>query len=147
MIAYILLAMFNGVIIGISRAINSRLSTDIGPFKASYWNHVIGFIFLSVILIFTEKTPFSFVIDIPVVAYFAGLFGALFVGINSFVFSRIGAVKTILLVISGQMISSTIIDYNNGDQTKIGLQFLGVFFILFGVYLSKIPKSRVAIET
>jgi transporter family-2 protein len=51
MITYILLALLNGVIVGASRAINSRLSMYVGTFKASFYNHVVGFIFLTLLTI------------------------------------------------------------------------------------------------
>ncbi|KAB8029036.1 hypothetical protein GCL57_10870 [Fluviispira multicolorata] len=68
---------------------------------------------------------------------FQWFFGALFVAINNFVFPRIGATKTVILVISGQMISSVILGYKVGELFVILAQIFGVAIILFGVYLSK----------
>ncbi|MGW2063362.1 DMT family transporter [Streptomyces sp. NPDC055775] len=57
MTPYVLLALLTGLIIGTSRAVNGRLSTRIGAFKASVWNHVAGFAFLSVVLLALRKWP------------------------------------------------------------------------------------------
>ena len=138
MIGYIFIAVFNGLIVGTSRAINSRLSLDVGVFKASFWNHLVGFVFLASVLILNGGFGFDLIDnDIPIFTYLGGFFGALFVAVNSYVFSRIGAIKTVLLVISGQMICSVLIDYKRGDLLSTLGQFLGVAIILVGVYLAK----------
>jgi len=142
MIDYILLAILNGAVIGISRAINGRLSLAIGPFKASFWNHIIGFLFLASMLIVTGRFSFDVTTDIPIFTYLAGFFGALFVAVNSYVLPRVGATKAVLLVISGQMICSVLIDYKSGNILSILAQFFGVAIILLGVYLAKSSRSR-----
>lgn len=138
MIAYICIAVFNGLIVGTSRAINSRLSIDVGVFKASFWNHLVGFVFLASVLLIKGGFGFDIVDNnIPMFTYLGGFFGALFVAVNSYVFARIGAIKTVLLVISGQMICSVLIDYKSGDLFSTLGQLLGVAIILVGVYLAK----------
>ena len=42
---YVLLALINGLVIGLSRALNGRLSHSVGPFRASLCNHLVGFLF------------------------------------------------------------------------------------------------------
>ena len=140
---YIFLALFNGMIIGINRAINGRLSMDIGPFKASFWNHLIGFVFLTLILLIlngmniSKLAQWNTITTIPSFAFLGGFFGAFFVAVNSYVFSKIGAMKAALLVISGQMISSVLIDYKSGATLFILAQLFGVSLILLGLYFSK----------
>jgi len=142
MVYFIFLAVLNGVFIGTSRAINSQLSMDIGPFRASFWNHIIGFAFLTTLFILTGNLKLSAGLDTSLFIYLGGFFGALFVAVNSYVFPRMGAVKTALLVISGQMISSVIIDYYAGNISRPFIQLLGVSFILLGIYLSKTPLKQ-----
>ncbi len=142
MVYFIFLAILNGILIGISRTINSQLSMDIGPFRASFWNHIIGFIFLTTLFILTGELKSSVGMHMPVFTYLGGFFGALFVAVNSYVFPRVGAIKTVLLVISGQMISSVIIDYYAGNISNLFTQFVGVGLILLGVYLSKTPLRQ-----
>lgn len=141
MSGYILLAIFTGIIIGTSRAINGRLSMDIGPFKASFCNHIVGFLFLTSVLAVMGSLRFDAASNIPFYTYFGGFFGALFVAINSYVFPRIGAIKTVLLVISGQMIFSVLIDSKNGTITTLLAQLMGVAIILLGIYLANKRKK------
>lgn len=136
MIGYIFIAIANGAVIGTSRAMNGRLSMQVGAFKASFWNHFVGFVFLAIILIVTGGFRFDLLHDIPVFSYLAGVCGALFVAVNSYVFARLGATKTILLVICGQMIFSVLIDYKSGSLGSILMQLLGVMIILPGMYLA-----------
>ena len=51
MTLYILLALLNGFCIAISRIWNGQLARYYGAFKASYVNHITGFVFLSIVMI------------------------------------------------------------------------------------------------
>jgi transporter family-2 protein len=63
----------------------------------------------------------------------------LFVATNSYVLPRIGAVKTVLLVISGQMIAGVMIDYQGGVSGGALAQFFGAAIIIVGMYLAGSP--------
>lgn len=134
----IFIAILNGAFIGMGRLINSRLGIDIGIFKASLWNHLIGFLFLSCLLIFTSGTQqFSSFYLIPHYAYLGGLFGVVFVAMNSYVLSRIGALDTMMLVISGQMVTSVVLDLNSHAIASSLAQIIGVVIIITGLYIFK----------
>ncbi|QRK04328.1 DMT family transporter [Archangium violaceum] len=141
MIAYILLAFFNGTVIGTSRAINGRLGAEIGSVKASLWNHLIGFLFLTPALLLLGGWKFEVIPEAPASAYIGGFFGALFVAVNSYVFPRLGAMNASLLVISGQMISAVLLDYRNQGVAPTVTRCLGVVIVLFGVYLTRAAKN------
>jgi bacterial/archaeal transporter family-2 protein len=138
---YILLALLNGTVIGTSRAINGRLSVEAGPFKASLWNHVVGFLFLSLLLLALGDWRFQAVPAPPLAAYLGGFFGALFVAVNSYVFPRLGAMNAALLVISGQMIAAVLMDYRNQGVAPSPIRCLGVAIVLLGIYLTRVSKS------
>ncbi|KAB8037565.1 EamA family transporter [Silvanigrella paludirubra] len=137
MTEFIFIALLNGFIVGLSRAINGRLSEDIGAFKASFWNHIVGFVFLSILLIAMGSFHFETNANIPIYAYVGGFLGAILVAINSYTFTKIGATKSLLLLISGQMITSVILDNKNSEITSTIAKLIGICFIIFGVYLSK----------
>lgn len=137
---FVFIAILNGIVIGTSRSINGKLSFYVGPLKASLWNHVGGFIFLSILIYFIDSFKYLFNTNIPAIYLLGGVFGAFFVTLNSYVFTKIGAVKTALLVISGQMISSVLIDFNFKSSTSIVAQILGIILIITGIYLSKLDK-------
>ncbi|MET0405689.1 MAG: DMT family transporter [Cystobacter sp.] len=138
---YILLALLNGVVIGTSRAINGRLSVESGPFKASLWNHGVGFLFLTLALLALGGWTFQPALPPPPSAYLGGFFGALFVAVNSYVFPRLGAMNAVLMVISGQMITAVLMDYHNHHSAPTALRCLGVGVVLMGMYLTRLASA------
>lgn len=151
MIVCVFLALINGILIGASRAINGRLSVDVGVVRASFWNHLVGFIFLTLIIILIQGVGQLTKLTVPPFAYLGGAIGALFVLINSYVFKKLGAIKTALLVISGQMITGVLIDYKSGHALYTLGQCLGIVLILLGVYLSKnaslkLPQTKIRVN-
>ncbi|UBU17416.1 DMT family transporter [Nonomuraea gerenzanensis] len=135
MLFFVLLALVNGVLIGASRTINGQLSTRAGAFRASVWNHVVGFAFLSVVLLVLRVWPD--VTDVPVAAYAGGVFGALFVAVNSYVFPRLGAMSASVLVISGQVLSAVVIDWVQ-QGAPAPLRVIGVALVLLGLSLPRV---------
>ncbi|WP_186645406.1 DMT family transporter [Fluviispira vulneris] len=133
------LAILNGMIININRIINGQLSTKVGALKASFWNHIVGFIFLTII-VFILGDWFIINEKIPKFAYFGGVFGAFFVAISSFVIPRIGAMNTTILMICGQIITAVFIDIQLSGKYPSYMQITGIIFILFAVYLSKTQR-------
>ena len=150
MIGYVLVAILNGIVIGTSRAINGQLSAARGAFPASLWNHVVGFVFLTLVLAVIGEWRFESALALPWVAYLGGLFGALFVAVTSYVFPRLGAMNAAVLVISGQMIAAVVLDYLNENVTPTVARCAGVVLVLAGVYLTRIstrapaPKDKAA---
>lgn len=145
MLGFILLAIANGMIIGTSRAVNGQLSLNIGPLKASFYNHLVGFTLLTLVLLSMGFFTLAVPVDIPFSLYLGGFLGALYVALNSLVLTRIGAMKTVLLVISGQMIIGVVLDYQQASPGDLWVQCIGVMLIIVGLYLSKrstLPASK-----
>ncbi|WP_394830499.1 DMT family transporter [Pendulispora rubella] len=143
MLGYILLGVFNGAVIAASRAISGRLAIDLGAFKASFWNHIVGFVFLSVVMLTIASMKFEIPMNAPALAYMGGIFGALFVALNSYVLPRIGVTKTMLFVIGGQMIAGVLLDVRNSKSAGAAVaQFVGVGLILLGVYVARTSKKE-----
>jgi len=136
-----MIALGNGLCIILSRTINGRLAQVSNAFYASLVNHVIGFIFLCIIILLS---PTTFVIDltnIPLIALLGGVIGAFFVVINSYVLPLLGATLTTILAISGQVISSVVTDIiQHGLPNNIYLQILGIILILGAIGLRYIKK-------
>lgn len=140
MLTSVLIALAGGAAVGMSRSINGRLTMDRGAFRASFWNHFIGFALLSVFVVFFERQGLALLGQVPAWAFTGGVVGAVFVAISSYVFPRIGAARSALLIIGGQMIAGLAIDYLRGTaQFSIG-QPAGVALILFGIYLTRFSK-------
>ena len=149
MLIMTLLALLNGFCIGLSRSLNGQLSQFKGPFKASFYNHLIGFLFLSVILLGLglefKQLQSAWHLD-NWHLYLGGVIGALYVALNSYVLSLMGTTRAALFVISGQMVAGVMLDILiQAEADKLlsyGLQALGVIVIIWGIHLSqKQPKK------
>jgi bacterial/archaeal transporter family-2 protein len=140
MLAPILLALLNGVMIGASRAINGRLSVALGPARTSLWNHAVGFAFLTALVLVARDGAIVADLHAPASAYLGGLLGIVFVAANSHVLPRLGATRTTILVISAQMVASVGLDsfaapISSGIFVNVGATFL----IVLGVRLARPP--------
>jgi len=135
---YILFAFLNGILIGINRAMNGRLAASIAPMGASFWNHLVGFCFLVILVYLTSTFDFLHTLqEVPLFSYLGGVIGALFVAMNSWVFTRIGATRTILLVIGGQMLGGTILDMATGAIKSVPVQVIGIALIIIGIKIAQ----------
>ncbi|KOF12573.1 membrane protein [Ensifer adhaerens] len=133
----ILLACLAGVLVGISRQVNGRLSLSTSPLIASFWNHVVGFGALTILGLSIGGLIPAGAADAPWHAYLGGSIGVVFVAAGSWLVARIGAVNTALLVIGGQMVSGVALDLLQGVSAGLLASVLGVALILAGMALTQ----------
>ncbi|MEN0119301.1 MAG: DMT family transporter [Agrobacterium cavarae] len=137
MIVWIAMAFVGGVFVSLSRQINGRLSLSTSPLTASFWNHFVGLVVLTLVgLVIGGLFPPG-AGDAPWYAFIGGPIGVVFIASGSWLIARIGAVNTALLVISGQMVSGVVLDFFSDQPPKIGATALGVIFILGGMVLTQ----------
>ncbi|UTH72618.1 DMT family transporter [Chromobacterium sp. IIBBL 290-4] len=132
------LAVINGLCIAGSRAINGQLGKKRGALAASFWNHLGGCLFLSMILL-AGLASLRWPQHAPWQAWMGGMIGAGFVAINSLVLPRLGAMKTTLLVISGQLACGAWLDQLD-HRGKSGATLLaGLGLVALGLCLARRP--------
>lgn len=134
---YVVLALLNGMVVALSRALNGRLSAARGPFFASYTNHWVGFALLSLLLVLLSGEELTSLASAPWYSWTGGLIGAMYVAVNSFVLTRLGVSRAALLVISGQMVFGVIIDLLKGLDRNMIMQLSGLVLIVLGIILSQ----------
>lgn len=142
MIIYIAIALINGICISLSRSINGRLSMERNAFYASLWNHIVGFIFLTLVILAMRGGFSGFHFNAPWFAYIGGAIGALFVAINSYILPRTGSTQAAMLIISGQMISGVVIDQLLHPGQALWAKLLGVLVIIAGIWVSKVSAMK-----
>jgi transporter family-2 protein len=133
----ILFAIGAGLLIGLSRQINGRLSLSTSAMIASFWNHIVGFVFLTVIGLVFGGLYSPDVVNAPWYAYMAGTLGVIFVASGSWLIAKIGAINTALLVIAGQMIGGIALDLLKGLPITYWASVLGIVLIMGGVLLTQ----------
>lgn len=137
MILWISMAFAGGVFVALSRQINGRLSLSNSPLIASFWNHIVGFVVLTLLGLAIGGLLPEGAADAPWYAFIGGPIGVVFIASGSWLIPRIGAVNTALLVISGQMVSGVVLDLFSNQPPKIWASALGVLLILAGMALTQ----------
>nr|WP_314266031.1 DMT family transporter [uncultured Moellerella sp.] len=139
---YIIIALTNGIFIIFSRSINGRLSQGSNAFYASLINHIVGFLFLTAIILITQPQFSVNLQTIPLIAFTGGIIGACFVVVNSYILPLLGATLTTILAISGQVLSGIITDIiQHGLPEHFYIQLIGVAFILSAIGVHHIRKT------
>lgn len=137
MIAPVIFAFVIGLLIILSRQVNGRLALSTTPMISSFWNHFVGLVFMTVLgLAMGDLIPPN-IGEIPLWIYLGGALGVVFVASGSWLITRIGAVNTTLLVISGQMVSGVVLDFARGVPIQLWACVLGIILIFAGMALTQ----------
>lgn len=139
MITMCLIALCNGVVISMCRVVNGRLAQDTDAFHAAYWNHLVGLVVLSIICLVSSSGISTLLFNAPWWAWSGGIIGALFVAINAFVVTKLGATLTALLIISGQLFSGTVISlFQQGFSHGMAITpLIGCVLVFGGIVIIK----------
>ncbi|MGH6861666.1 MAG: DMT family transporter [Phyllobacterium sp.] len=137
MFLLVCLALLNGVLIGASRAVNGHLGKKVGAARTSLWNHAVGFAFLSVLIGTIYRDEIAVGPGAPVSAWLGGVLGVIFVALNSHVIPRLGAGRTVSLVVAAQMLAGVALDsFSKPISSATGVALGGAVLIISGVWLS-----------
>ena len=135
---YSFLSLFTGVLITIMISFNGILSSYVGNYTSTLIIHIIGFIILTLVLLF-KKYKIKLSKNIPIILYSAGVIGVFTVLFNTISFSALGASLTISLGLLGQTASSLIIDsFGLMKMQKIEFQrkkIFGISIIILGIVI------------
>lgn len=136
MITAILLALFTGGLIALSRIVNGTLGRKVGPMRSSFWNHIVGFGFMSLVLavVLLWKGQVHVPLDAPFYAWMGGVFGVAFVAINSHVIVRLGASSTTSLVVGAQMLTGVALSsFAHPLDERFLVRLAGAFLVIAGI--------------
>jgi transporter family-2 protein len=142
MIGPIISAFAIGALIILSRQINGRLSLSSTAMISSFWNHAVGFAFMTVLGLAIGGLVPPNIAEIPWWVYLGGPIGVVFVATGSWLIPRIGAVNTTLMIIAGQMVSGVMLDVFRGAPVNVAFTALGILLILAGVALTQRPSKQ-----
>ncbi|SEV88681.1 transporter family-2 protein [Cognatiyoonia koreensis] len=147
MIGFAAIAFIAGVLVVVSRQINGRLALSTSALHSSFWNHIVGFVFLTLIALafgglFLEGTA-----NTPLWAYLGGPIGVIFIALSSWLVARIGAAQTAMLIIAGQMVSGVFLDLLLGQGGNLLARVIGVALILLGMWVNYAPRPSLPAAT
>ncbi len=141
MIIFASLAVFAGVLVSLSRQINGRLALSTSAMESSFWNHLVGLVFITVIALLVGGLFAGEPQAAPWWAYLGGTVGVVFIAAGSWLISKIGAAQTALLIIAGQMVFGVLIDVAMGAPGNLWARILGVSLILAGMWVAHSGKK------
>lgn len=143
--AYIVLALFAGIVVPVQAGLNAVLARHIGgAMSATFLSFIVGTGALAVFLAVTRPSIPSLAAfgSVPLWAYAGGLMGVFYVASATFLAPRLGAATLLALVIAGQMIASLVIDQYGlvgfPENPITLLRVLGVVLLVAGVMLIRI---------
>jgi uncharacterized membrane protein YdcZ (DUF606 family) len=128
-----LVALLNGVLISLAAPLNSRLTQSLGAWKASLTSHWVGAVAMFTVLLATVSgvRMAQSLHGVPTMSYLGGPISACIVALYTRIVPRIGLMHTLLLIISGQMLTAGSLDFKN---RAFYLLAVGMFLLLAGVY-------------
>jgi transporter family-2 protein len=141
MIFFAGLAILAGVLVSLSRQINGRLALSTSAMESSFWNHIVGLGFITVVALLIGGLFAGEPQDAPWWAYLGGPVGVIFIAAGSWLIARIGAAQTALLIIAGQMVCGVLLDVVMGAPGNLWARVLGVALILAGMWVAQGGKK------
>ncbi|MCQ1530045.1 DMT family transporter [Lutispora saccharofermentans] len=134
----IAISILTGASFIIIRTLNMKLSFEIGIYGSNLINHIAGALASSIIVFLAmqgmviEKVN---LLNAPFYAYLGGFMGALFIVLSNFTFSKTSVIASTILILSGQFLSSILVDILI-LQKDIGLKnIVGAIIIVLSVIL------------
>lgn len=109
---YVLLSIIPGIIIVVSRILNSKLSETTGVAGSTFFNYLTGCIGAVILFLLSgEVFNISQLSNIPPYGYLGGVLGVIIVMLNSVVTPKMSSFYVTLLAFIGQLFTGMVIDY------------------------------------
>ncbi len=142
MATMILVALGAGLLIGLSRQVNGRLALSTSALASSFWNHWVGFAAIAAAGLLLGGLWPPTLASVPPLAWIGGPLGVVFIAAGSWSVARLGAARTAMLVIAGQMVSGVALDLMLGVPGTLWMKIAGVAMILGGMGLMQRARAR-----
>lgn len=123
----IIIGVIGGVAVGIQSPLGSLIAQRMGPMESVFILHFGGAFASGVVLLANRGGALSQWQSLPWYTLIAGFLGLVVISAATYAIPRLGAGTSALLIVSGQMLISVVIDH----------------FGLFGVMVRPIEPSRI----
>ena len=141
MIEAVILAFTAGSLVGISRLLNGRLATSTSALFASFCNHIVGFALLTALGLAVGNLFAEGAFSGPWYLYFGGPVGLVFVALSSWIIGQIGATRSTMLIIAGQVIGGVMLDWAVNGTAVSPMALGGIVLIVAGVAVAQRQRS------
>ncbi len=139
-----LLIFLGGLFLALDGLVCSVVGLRIGTVRTLLWNRIAGSaLVLTVVVIFFGPMDFKRqLFFVPISLYGAGILVALSMAINIFVLPRLGATKSVLLVLAGDLIVSTLVDSQQGHIRSLCAAVIGIALLFAGITMAEIGNRN-----
>ena len=133
----IVLAILAGIFTTVETSINAQLGKSITPSLATLHSLIIGTIFMVFLCAYGGTlTGYPRIMSVSPLLWLGGIFGAFIIYFSSKAIPSLGISNTLILILSGQLVSGLVIDvYQNnieiGSKKIMGLVLFLVGTIMF----------------
>ena len=139
---FIFLSILTGVIIVVSRILNTKLSEKIGLLESSYFNYLTGAVTSIILFLFVgESFNLSSLKTVPFYGYLGGILGVSIVILNSVVTPKLSAFYVTLLIFKGQLFTGIVIDWIVSGHLPIN-KLIGGIIVVCGLSYNLIIDSN-----
>ncbi len=141
MIEAAFLAFTAGSLVGISRLLNGRLATSTSALYASFINHLVGFVLLTALGLAMGNLITDGAFSGPWYLYFGGPVGLVFVALGSWIIGQIGATRSTMLIIAGQVVGGVVLDWAVNGKAVSLTALAGIALIVAGVAVAQRQRA------
>jgi transporter family-2 protein len=141
MIEAVVLAFVAGGLVGVSRQLNGRLAVSTSALFASFCNHLVGFLLLTAIGLVIGGLLRDGAFAGPWYIYFGGPVGVVFVALSSWIIGQIGATRSTMLIIAGQVLGGVALDWVLTGKPISPAAVCGIFLIVCGVLVAQRQRA------
>ncbi|ALC92671.1 hypothetical protein AM500_05095 [Bacillus sp. FJAT-18017] len=136
---FLLLALIGGISVGLQVSINGKLGKSIGSLEASLVSFLIGTFLLGVTTLFLGKGNLLAVGNVPKWQLAGGVIGAFYIFIMVIIVANVEVTTSLVFVIAGQILISSIIDHYGwfgGKQVPFTLnRGIGILLLIAALYM------------
>lgn len=134
-----LVVLLGGAATAVQAGVNGALGRKVGTIEGAFTSFLIGTIALFLIMMFLGKGNVLQIVSLPKWQLTGGLLGALYVIGMVFAVPKIGVASSMVAVIAGQLLTSTILDHfgvMSGKPIPIDWQrVLGIVLLAAALFL------------
>lgn len=141
MIEAVALAFVAGGLVGVSRQLNGRLAVSTSALFASFCNHLVGFVLLTAIGLAIGGLLNDGAFAGPWYIYLGGPVGVVFVALSSWIIGQIGATRSTMLIIAGQVLGGVALDWVLTGKAVSPVAFGGIVLIVAGVLVAQRQRT------
>lgn len=132
----VILAILAGIFTTVEASMNAQLGKYITPSNATLHSLIVGMLFMLLISFYNgEIGQYGKITAVKPVLLFGGIFGALIILFSSQAIPEIGISNTLILILSGQLLSGLVIDVLYNDMVIGSRKAIGLLLFLIGTIM------------